>query len=157
MQNTDTINSEPIKTVTIHTDGACSGNPGIGGWAAVLEYNKKQKSISGSEAHTTNNRMELQAAIEGLKALTQPCLVTIFTDSIYLRDGISKWIYNWQKNGWRTANKKPVKNQDLWRELIELSEKHHIQWNWLKGHNGNPQNEECDRLAREEIDNIQAK
>ena len=145
-----------MKMVTIHTDGACSGNPGIGGWAAVLEYNKTQKSISGAEAHTTNNRMELQAAIEGLKTLTMPCSVIIFTDSIYLRDGISKWIYNWQKNGWRTANKKPVKNQDLWRELIEISEKHHIQWNWLKGHNGNPQNEECDRLAREAIDNIQA-
>ncbi len=145
-----------MKAVTIHTDGACSGNPGIGGWAAVLEYNKTQKSISGAAAHTTNNRMELQAAIEGLKTLTIPCQVIIFTDSTYLRDGISKWVYNWQRNGWRTAGKKPVKNQDLWRELIELSEKHHIQWNWLKGHNGNPQNEECDRLAREEIDNIHA-
>lgn len=154
MQKTDPTNLSSMKTVTIHTDGACSGNPGIGGWAAVLEYNKKQKSISGSEAHTTNNRMELQAAIEGLKALAKPCRVFIFTDSIYLRDGISKWIYNWQKNGWRTANKKPVKNQDLWMELIKISEKHHIQWNWLKGHNGNPQNEECDRLAREAIDNI---
>ena len=145
-----------MKEVTIHTDGACSGNPGIGGWAAVLEYNKSQKSISGAAAHTTNNRMELQAAIEGLKTLTMPCQVIIFTDSTYLRDGISKWIYKWQQNGWRTAGKKPVKNQDLWKELMQVSEKHHIQWHWLKGHNGNPQNEECDRLAREEIDNIHA-
>ena len=146
-----------MQEVTIHTDGACSGNPGIGGWAAILQHEKKQQALSGGAAHTTNNRMELQAAIEGLRSLKIPCRVTLFTDSVYLRDGISKWVYRWKKNGWKTAAKKPVKNKDLWEELVRVSEKHNIEWRWLKGHNGNPFNEECDKLACEEIVNMRMK
>jgi len=143
-----------MKEITIHTDGACSGNPGIGGWAAILSYKSEQKAVSGGADHTTNNRMEIQAAIEGLQTLKSPCRVTIYTDSSYLRDGISNWIHHWKKNGWKTAAKKPVKNQDLWKTLLSVSEKHQIKWCWLKGHNGNPLNEECDKLARQEIANI---
>jgi ribonuclease HI len=143
-----------MKEIIIHTDGACSGNPGPGGWAAILEHKDTQKAVSGGVAHTTNNRMELQAAIEGLKSLNEPCRVVLFTDSSYLKDGISQWIHRWKKNGWRTAGKKPVKNRDLWEELSALSEKHSIDWRWLKGHDGHPLNEECDYLAREEISKI---
>lgn len=140
-----------MKQVTIHTDGACSGNPGAGGWAAILHCDEKQSSISGGALHTTNNRMELQAAVEGLRILKTPCRVTVFTDSIYLRDGISKWIHRWKRNGWKTANKNPVKNRDQWEELLIAIKNHEVDWRWLKGHNSHPINEECDRLAREEV------
>ena len=146
-----------MKEVTIHTDGACSGNPGVGGWAAILQYKGEKKAVSGGESHTTNNRMELQAAIEGLQTLKEPCHVTIFTDSSYLRDGISKWVHRWKENGWRTAGKNPVKNQDLWVRLLDAAKMHRVDWRWLKGHNGNPLNEECDRLAREKIIDIRKK
>ena len=146
-----------MQEVIIHTDGACSGNPGIGGWAAILQFDGKQKEISGGAPHTTNNRMELQAAVEGLRALKVPCRVAVFTDSVYLRDGITKWIYRWKENGWKTAGKKPVKNRDLWEDILDVSRMHHIDWHWLKGHDGDPLNEECDRLAREEIANIRKK
>lgn len=135
------------KTVEIYTDGACSGNPGPGGWGAVLSYNATTKEIYGSEAHTTNNRMEIMAAIQALKLLKHPCTVHLHTDSTYLREGITKWIHNWKKNNWRTADKKPVKNVDLWQELETCLETHHIEWHWVKAHNGNVKNERADALA----------
>ena len=156
MPKTNRSEDKTIKEVTIHTDGACSGNPGIGGWAAVLEYNEEQRTISGGVDHTTNNHMEIMPAIDALRSLKLPCNVDPFNDTSYLRDGISSWVHRWRKNGWKTAAKKPVKNKDLWQELLQVSEIHQIQWHWVKGHNGNPQNEECDRLAREEIDNIRS-
>lgn len=139
-----------MKQVTIYTDGACLGNPGPGGWAAILQYQKEEKSVCGGEAMTTNNRMEMTAAIQALCSLSETCSVRLCTDSIYLKDGITKWIVNWKRNGWRTAAKKPVKNQDLWQELDELVSRHEITWDWIKGHSGNPYNEECDRLANEQ-------
>ena len=139
-----------MKEVTIHTDGACHGNPGPGGWAAIVEFNGAGKSLTGGEASTTNNRMELMAAISALEALREPCSVTISTDSVYVKDGITKWIVNWKRNGWRTAAKKPVKNQDLWLRLDEAIQRHDVTWRWVKGHAGDPRNEECDRLATEQ-------
>lgn len=137
--------------INIFTDGACSGNPGPGGWAVLLKYQDVQKELSGFEIATTNNRMELQAAIEGLKALKTPSTVHLYTDSTYLKDGMSQWIHAWKKNNWITAGKTPVKNMDLWQELDTLSAIHHIQWFWVKAHDGHPENERADLLARNAI------
>ncbi|MGV8949031.1 MAG: ribonuclease HI [Candidatus Paracaedibacter sp.] len=134
-----------------YTDGACSGNPGPGGWGAVLYYQGLEQDLSGGEALTTNNRMEMSAAISVLQALPHPAQVEIYTDSQYLRDGITRWIINWKKNTWMTADKKPVKNKDLWLHLDELTKVHHVIWHWVKGHNGHPQNEHADALARNAI------
>ncbi len=140
-----------MKAVTIHTDGGCEGNPGPGGWGAVLEYAGRQRELSGGAPATTNNRMELLAAIEALGALREPCAVTLWTDSQYLREGITRWLANWKRRGWRTTTKQPVKNADLWRRLDVLAAAHQITWRWLKGHAGNPLNERCDVLATAEI------
>lgn len=138
-----------MKRIEIFTDGACSGNPGAGGWGVILRYKDLEKELSGGEAMTTNNRMELTAVIEGLKALKEPCNITLYTDSRYVMDGIEKWIYAWKKNGWKTTNKKSaVKNVELWQMLDELREKHEIRFVWVKGHAGHPENERCDELAR---------
>jgi ribonuclease HI len=134
--------------VTIYTDGACSGNPGPGGWGAILVHGKNRKELSGGEVETTNNRMELQAAIEALNALKRPCRVDLYTDSVYVRDGITKWIEGWQRNGWRTSAKKPVKNAELWQDLQAALKPHDIDWHWVKGHAGHPENERADELAR---------
>ena len=136
-----------LPDVEIFTDGACKGNPGPGGWGAVLRSNGKEREISGGEPLTTNNRMELMAAIEALKALKRPCHVQLWTDSNYVRDGITKWIHGWRRNGWRTADKKPVKNAELWQALLEATEAHRIDWHWVKGHAGHPENERADTLA----------
>jgi ribonuclease HI len=133
--------------VEIATDGACKGNPGPGGWGAVIRMGQHEKELSGGEAQTTNNRMELKAAICGLNALTRPCRVTLSTDSRYVMDGLTKWIKGWQRNGWKTANKKPVKNADLWQALLDAATPHRIEWVWVKGHAGHPKNERADRLA----------
>ncbi|AVL99070.1 ribonuclease HI [Gordonia iterans] len=133
--------------VEISTDGACLGNPGPGGWGAVLRYKGTEKELSGSEPDTTNNRMELQAAIEGLAALTRPSTVILYTDSVYVRDGITKWVNGWQRNGWKTAAKKPVKNVELWQRLVAETERHDVEWRWVKGHAGDHYNEIADTLA----------
>ncbi len=133
--------------VEIFTDGACKGNPGPGGWGAVIRSGGHEKELSGGEALTTNNRMELLAAIRALEALKRPCHVTLTTDSVYVRDGITKWIFAWQKNGWRTADKKPVKNAELWQELLAAARPHKIDWRWVKGHAGHAENERADKLA----------
>lgn len=138
-------------TVEIFTDGACSGNPGPGGWGALLRHGQTEKELSGGEPQTTNNRMELMAAIAALEALTRPTTATLTTDSVYVRDGITKWLKNWKKNGWKTAAKKPVKNEDLWRRLDTAQAPHDIDWRWIKGHAGHAENERCDALAREAI------
>ena len=134
--------------VTIYTDGACSGNPGPGGWGVILVHGKNRKELSGGEIETTNNRMELQAAIEALNALKRPCKVDLYTDSVYVRDGITKWIQSWQRNGWRTSAKKPVKNAELWQTLQAALQPHDIDWHWVKGHADHPENERADELAR---------
>ena len=139
---------EPVE---IHTDGACSGNPGPGGWGAILEWKGKRRELSGGEPMTTNNRMELLAAIAALEALARPMPVVLFTDSQYLRQGITEWIAGWRARGWRTADKKPVKNQDLWERLDKARKRHRVEWRWLKGHAGHVENERADELAREEI------
>lgn len=136
------------QTVSIYTDGACSGNPGPGGWGAVLHYDEHEKELYGYEANTTNNRMELMAAIAALEALTRPCAITLTTDSQYVRQGITQWIHNWKKNNWRTAAKKPVKNKDLWQRLDTAMARHEVDWKWVKGHSGHPENERADELAR---------
>ena len=137
-----------LKTVEMFTDGACSGNPGPGGWGAILRYNGREKELSGGEELTTNNRMELTAVIEGLEALKESCHVLLTTDSKYVADGIGKgWAESWRKNGWRKADKKPALNPDLWDRLLNLVEKHYLEINWVKGHEGHPENERCDRLA----------
>jgi ribonuclease HI len=140
--------------VTIYTDGACLGNPGPGGWAAILIYKEHQKKISGGQKDTTNNRMEMQAAIEAFRTLKKPSQITIYTDSKYVMDGITKWIIGWKKNGWRNANRQAVKNSDLWQELDAEVSRHKIQWNWVKGHAGNHFNEVVDELARKAAEAI---
>ena len=135
--------------VKIWTDGACSGNPGPGGWGSLMRFGDHEKELSGGAEDTTNNRMELQAAIESLKALKKKCHVDLYTDSQYVRGGITGWIKNWKKNGWRTANKKPVKNIELWQALEEALSHHEVEWHWVKGHNGHPENERADELARQ--------
>ncbi len=136
-----------MKQVEIFTDGACKGNPGPGGWGAILRTGGHEKELSGSEAQTTNNRMEMMAAIEGLKALKSPCAVKLHTDSRYVIDGITKWIFGWQKNGWKNAAKKPVANADLWLVMLEAARPHKVDWVWVKGHDGHPENERADQLA----------
>lgn len=137
------------KKVHIYTDGSCLGNPGPGGYGVVIEYGEHQKELSQGYKLTTNNRMEMLAAVKGLEALTRPCDVVLTTDSQYLRQGIQSWIHNWKKNGWRTSNRKPVKNADLWQALDQATQRHHsVRWDWVKGHAGHPQNERCDELAR---------
>ncbi len=133
--------------VEIFTDGACKGNPGPGGWGAVIRSASHEKEISGGEPLTTNNRMELLAAIRALEALKRPCEVALYTDSIYVRDGITKWIHGWRKNGWKTADRKPVKNAELWQALLDAAAPHKVDWRWVKGHAGHPENERADRLA----------
>jgi ribonuclease HI len=136
-----------LKHVEIFTDGACKGNPGPGGWGALLRIGETERELSGAEPATTNNRMELLAAISALEALKQPCRVTLHTDSRYVLDGITKWIFGWQKNGWRTADRKPVKNDDLWQALVAAVRPHQIEWIWVRGHDGHPENERVDQLA----------
>ena len=143
-----------MKQIVIHTDGGCEGNPGPGGWAAVLRHGEQTREISGGEIATTNNRMEMRAAIEALRSLEQPSEVKIFTDSEYLRNGISSWIKGWKARGWLTAEKKPVRNAELWRELDALVAHHRVHWGWLKGHAGHQDNERCDVLAGEEMQKI---
>ena len=133
--------------VEIATDGACKGNPGPGGWGAILRVGESEKELSGGDPHTTNNRMELTAAIEALNALTRPCTVKLSTDSKYVMDGLTKWVQGWKRNGWMTASKKPVKNAELWHALIAATERHEIEWIWVKGHAGHPDNERADTLA----------
>lgn len=145
-----------MKTVEAFTDGACSGNPGPGGWGALLRYNGNERELCGGEEETTNNRMELLAAIEALSALKQPCHVRLTTDSTYVKDGITKWLENWKRNGWKTAAKKPVKNQDLWIRLDEQSSRHRIEWCWVKGHSGHPENERADTLANRGLDRLRS-
>ncbi len=143
--------------VEIFTDGACRGNPGPGGWAAVLRHGGREKVISGAEAHTTNNRMELMAAIEGLSALKRRSRVALTTDSQYLRLGVRQWMVNWKRNGWRTSSRQPVKNRDLWERLDALQQNHDIEWHWVKGHSGHPENERADREANKAIDALEAR
>jgi ribonuclease HI len=138
-----------VDKVEIYTDGACSVNPGPGGWGALLLFNGNEREITGGEFETTNNRMEMTAAIEALSQLKRPCQVDVYTDSIYVRDGITKWIVNWKRRGWKTAAKKPVKNVDLWQRLELASAPHQIEWHWVRGHQGNPENERADALARQ--------
>jgi ribonuclease HI len=146
--------SPTLPHVIIHTDGACSGNPGPGGWAAILAFGESEKELKGGELLTTNNRMELMAAIAALEALKRPCRVDLHTDSQYLRSGITSWITKWKQNGWRTADKKPVKNADLWRRLDAALGDHEIRWHWVRGHAGHDVNERADLLARGAIDEI---
>ncbi|HEV3492161.1 MAG TPA: ribonuclease HI [Reyranella sp.] len=140
--------------VEVFTDGACSGNPGPGGWGTILRVGNRERELSGGDPATTNNRMELMAAIQGLEALKRPCRVRLFTDSTYVRDGVTKWIHGWKKNGWRTADKKPVKNVELWQRLDAARAPHQVDWIWVKGHSGHPENERADALARQEIDKL---
>jgi ribonuclease HI len=146
-----------LKQVTIHSDGACEGNPGPGGWAAVLQYGAHRKEISGGEVATTNNRMEILGAVEALGCLKEPCLVEFHTDSQYLRKGITEWIRIWKVRGWMTKDKQPVKNEDLWRRLSTATAPHQITWHWVKGHAGNVENERCDTLAVKAIETIKQK
>ncbi len=164
MEQTNKKQLSQTKTITIYTDGACSGNPGIGGWGAILLYTAKKtadnavkeykKCINGMEENTTNNRMELTAVIESLKLLKFPCKINLFTDSKYVLEGATKWLSSWQKNNWRCANKKPVKNAELWKELSLRTENHEIIWHWVKGHADNELNNEVDKLARDAIENF---
>ncbi|MGD1880519.1 MAG: ribonuclease HI [Kiloniellaceae bacterium] len=140
--------------VEIFTDGACSGNPGPGGWGAVLRYGDAEKDLHGGEKATTNNRMEMMAAIVALETLKRPSSVDLHTDSTYLRDGITKWIHGWKRNGWKTAAKKPVKNVDLWQRLELALERHDVRWHWVKGHSGHPENERADALARAGVESV---
>ncbi len=143
-----------MKQVEIFTDGACRGNPGPGGWGALLRYRGNERELYGGEAHTTNNRMELQAAIEGLGALSESCQVVLTTDSVYVKNGITQWLAGWKAKGWKTASKKPVKNVDLWQALDEQASRHEIEWRWVKGHSGHRENEIADRLANRGIDEL---
>ncbi len=143
-----------MKKVEIFTDGACRGNPGPGGWGALLRSGTFEKSLHGGESITTNNRMELMAAIEGLQALKEPCQVVLTTDSQYVRKGITEWLANWKRNGWKTSARKPVKNDDLWRALDEQVKRHQVEWHWVKGHSGHRENEIADQLANRGIDEL---
>jgi ribonuclease HI len=143
-----------LKQVEIFTDGACRGNPGPGGWGAILRYAEREREFFGGEADTTNNRMELTAAIRALEALTERCDVNLYTDSVYVRDGITKWLDGWRARGWKTAAKKPVKNQDLWKILAEQAGGHDINWHWVKGHSGHVENERADALAHRGVDEL---
>jgi len=145
-----------LPRVAIFTDGACKGNPGPGGWGAILRFGGQEKELNGAETLTTNNRMELQAAISALNALTKPCSVDLTTDSVYVRDGITKWVIGWQKNGWKTADRKPVKNDDLWQALLAAACRHQVRWHWVKGHAGHAENERADELANAAIAAMQA-
>ncbi len=145
-----------MKRVELFTDGACKGNPGPGGWGALLRLGPHEKELSGSDPATTNNRMEMMAAIEGLSALIEPCEVAVYSDSKYLIDGITKWVAGWQKRGWISASKKPVRNEDLWHELIAQNTRHNVTWNWVKGHSGHPENDRVDQLASDEAERIAA-
>ena len=147
--------------VELFTDGACSGNPGPGGWGAILRLkgangDDRERELAGGDPATTNNRMELMAAIMGLEALKRPCHVLLFTDSTYVKDGVTKWIHGWKKNGWRTADKKPVKNVELWQRLDTARDGHHVEWHWVRGHSGHPENERADALARQAIEKLKA-
>lgn len=146
----------PMTTVTIYTDGACRGNPGPGGWGALLRYGETTRELYGSDTQTTNNRMELTAAIQALDALKRSCRVDLYTDSSYVRQGITQWLDRWKKNGWKTAARKPVKNAELWRALDAACARHEVDWHWVKGHNGNPGNEAADALANRAIDEMRA-
>jgi ribonuclease HI len=146
-----------MKTVEIFTDGACKGNPGPGGWGALLRVGPHEKELSGGEAATTNNRMELTAAIRALEALIEPCAVVLHSDSRYVLDGITKWVHGWQKNGWKNASKQPVRNADLWHELIAAAKQHQVEWVWVKGHNGHAENERVDALACAAAEAVAAK
>jgi ribonuclease HI len=141
--------------VVIATDGACKGNPGPGGWGAIIRMGARERELSGGDSETTNNRMELTAAIRALQALKRPCRVILSTDSRYVMDGLTKWIHNWRRNGWRTADRKPVKNADLWQELIEAAAPHLVEWRWVKGHAGDPDNERADRLACDAVPQLE--
>lgn len=143
-----------MKAVELFTDGACKGNPGPGGWGALLRFGGHERELWGGEPDTTNNRMELTAAIEGLKALKEPCKVSLTTDSVYVRNGITQWIQNWKARGWKTAAKKPVKNADLWQALDALNSQHDVSWHWVKGHSGHRENEMADQLANRGIDEL---
>ena len=143
-----------MKKVSIFTDGACKGNPGPGGWGALLRMGRHEKELSGGEADTTNNRMEMTAVIRGLGALTEPCSVELYSDSKYVLDGITKWVEGWKKRGWVTASKKPVRNADLWHELIAAAARHDVSWHWVKGHAGHPENERVDKLASDAAETI---
>ena len=143
-----------MKQVQAFTDGACSGNPGPGGWGAVLQFGDREREQYSGANDTTNNRMELTAAIEALKALKEPCEVALTTDSTYVKDGITQWLVNWKKNGWKTAARKPVKNQDLWQQLDDQASRHRIEWRWVKGHSGHPENERADALANRGMDDV---
>jgi len=142
------------KQVAIFTDGACKGNPGPGGWGALLRMGQHEKELSGGEADTTNNRMEMTAVIKGLTALTEPCDIELYSDSKYVLDGITKWVEGWKKRGWVTASKKPVRNADLWHEMIAAAGRHEISWHWVKGHSGHPENDRVDKLASDEAERI---
>jgi ribonuclease HI len=145
-----------MKQVEIFTDGACKGNPGPGGWGALLRMGSHEKEMSGSESDTTNNRMEMVAVIRALNALTEPCAVSLYSDSKYVIDGITKWVHGWQKRGWVNASKKPVRNADLWHDLIEAVRRHQIEWHWVKGHDGHVENERVDRLASDAAQAVSA-
>ncbi len=143
-----------MKVVEIFTDGACRGNPGVGGWGVLLRYNGTEKDLFGGEAHTTNNRMELLAAIRGLEAISETCQIELTSDSQYVRKGITEWLTGWKAKGWKTAAKKPVKNQDLWKLLDEQAQRHSVNWHWVKGHSGHRENEMADKLANRGIDEL---
>ena len=146
-----------MKQVNIYTDGACKGNPGVGGWGALLRHGSTEKEMYGGAEHTTNNRMELLAVIESLKALKTRCQVAVYTDSVYVQKGVTEWLINWKKRGWKTADKKPVKNDDLWRELDGLLGNHELSWHWVKGHAGHVENERADELANRGVELIRNK
>ena len=143
------------KTVSLYTDGACKGNPGKGGWGVLMRYGSHEKELFGGEAHTTNNRMELTAIIQGLAALKRPCAVVIYPDSQYVKNGMEQWIHGWKKNGWKTASKQPVKNEDLWQQLDRLAAQHQIQWQWVRGHAGHTENERADALANQGVASVE--
>ena len=148
----DFLMTKNSNLVQIFTDGACKGNPGPGGWGAIMKYGDHVKELNGCSAETTNNIMELTAVIEALKSLTRPCKIILTTDSNYVKNGITEWIHNWKKKGWKTANKKPVKNKEFWQQLDEEVKRHTIEWKWVKGHSGHPENERADELANEAVE-----